>query len=64
MRPGLGPRVLGESAAEEVSGEGSEEAVGPLAARWQPSEVGLFTRLWPSQGSEVLPGLHSSLAWG
>ena len=67
MRPGLGPRLLGESPAWLLcwrtvtrSVEGAVGAVGavePVAALLQ-TEVALL--VW----SEVLPGLHSSLGCG
>lgn len=67
MRPGLGPRLLGESPAwllcwrtgtRSVEGAvGAVGAVGPVAALLQ-TEVALL--VW----SEVLPGLHSSLGCG
>lgn len=64
MRPGLGPRLLGESPAWVLccgtaarSREGAVGALGPVAARLQ-IEVALF--VW----SEVLPGVHSSLGSG
>ncbi len=64
MRPGLGPRLLGESPAWSLcwgtatrSREGAVGALGPVDARLQ-TEVALF--VW----SEVLPGVHSSLGCG
>lgn len=64
MRPGLGPRLLGESPAWDLcwraaakSEEGAVGVLGPVAARLQ-TEVALF--VW----SEVLPGVHSSLGCG
>lgn len=63
MRPGLGPKFLGESPVLDLcwvsatSGEGAAGVLGPVAARLQ-TEVALF--VW----SGVLPGVHSSLGSG
>lgn len=64
MRPGLGPRLLGESPASALGWgttvrwrEGAVGALGPVAA-WLQTEVALL--VW----SEVLPGVHSSLGCG
>ncbi len=74
MRPGLGPKVLGESQAgpvqadvdvtSETSDDTSEGAVVLVAGSGlgQQFEVGFFT--CPLQRSEFLPGIHSSLGWG
>lgn len=61
MRPGLGPRLLGQSPAWalcwEIAARSGEGAVGGLGhvAAWLQTEVALF--VW----SEVLPDVHSSL---
>lgn len=74
MRPGLGPKVFGESQAgpvqdvvdvtSETSDDTSKGAVVLVAISGlgQQFEVGFFT--CPSQRSEFLPGVHSSLGWG
>lgn len=74
MRPGLGPKVFGESQAgpvqvvvdvtSDTSDDTSKGAVVLVAVSGlgQQFEVGFFTCL--SQRSEFLPGVHSSLGWG
>lgn len=73
MRPGLGPKVFGESQAgpvqvvvdvtSDTSDDTSKGAVVLVAISGlgQQFEVGFFTCL--SQRSEFLPGVHSSLGW-
>lgn len=73
MRPGLGPKVFGESQAgpvqvvvdvtSDTSDDTSKGAVVLVAVSGlgQQFEVGFFTCL--SQRSEFLPGVHSSLGW-
>lgn len=63
MRPGLGPRLLGESpgwalcwGTQPRSGEGAAETLGPVADQLQ-TEVALL--MW----SEVPPDVYSSLGW-